>query len=154
VTFFDSVKKGKFDVKKYYFLPFSFFQLFLEMTSSNINPIGLSPSSPILIPNVNRPLPPTHFTQQGNLKRSYITLPPIQQPERFYYPPPLPSTSAALKRTCVEMSDAQVNEIVEMLGTILVKVKQEISDKKGNYKAYIKHIRVLIADKKFYHACA
>jgi hypothetical protein len=83
------------------------------MTNNNINRIGLSlgstPSSPIPIPNMT----PETLKRTDNNSR------------------PIPPTT--VKKNCVEMTDAQVNEIVEMLGIILGKVKQAISEKKGKF---------------------
>lgn len=103
------------------------------MTNNNINRIGLSlgstPSSPIPIPNMA-----PEKSKRATDKDTRQVPPPPPTPT----PPPPPAAAAAaaaatvVKKACVEMSDAQVNEIVEMLGTILAKVKQAISDKKGN----------------------
>ncbi|KAG2202312.1 hypothetical protein INT47_010760 [Mucor saturninus] len=83
------------------------------MTNNNINRIGLSlgstPSSPIPIPNMT----PETLKRTDNNSR------------------PIPAVT--VKKPCVEMTDAQVNEIVEMLGIILGKVKQAIAEKKDTY---------------------
>lgn len=85
------------------------------MTNNHINRIGLSlgstPSSPIPIPNVT---PDKARRAEKDIR--FVTT---------------PTTTTVAKRPNAEMSDAQVNEIVDMLGIILMKVKQAISDKKG-----------------------
>ncbi|KAI9354909.1 S-adenosyl-L-methionine-dependent methyltransferase [Pilaira anomala] len=87
------------------------------MTNNNLNRIGLSlgstPSSPIPIPNIA-----PDKTRRVEKDIRFVTT---------------PITTTVAKKSSVEMSDAQVNEIVDMLGVILMKVKQAISDKKDTY---------------------
>lgn len=94
------------------------------MTNNNINRIELSlgstPSSPIPIPNM-APVKAKRAADKDTRPAPVV-----------YTAATAAAATAALRKTRVEMSDAQVNEIVEMLGTILAKVKQAISDKKGN----------------------
>lgn len=99
------------------------------------NSIGHSPSLPMTIPHVNSQ---QYFEN--------IVMPLSQQP------PPYTTMTTTAKKPCVEMSDEQVNEIVDMLGTILVKVKKEIQDKKGNCKAKIYEKRVPPELNNFFHA--